>query len=204
MKGKQERISGVILAGGAGKRFGGKAKHNVMVGGKTILSRMLDVMEDIFSEILIVTAKNNTDDFQGYKIIHDEFPGIGPLGGIHASLKHSTEDSVFVFAGDMPLINKKIILQQIELFSKDMPGILVPRYGDYTEPLHSIYNSSVLQIIENFIRNDTNHPVYELFKLADAKYFDLIDSDEIRNSFMNINTPGDVERAERILNRKTI
>jgi molybdopterin-guanine dinucleotide biosynthesis protein A len=200
--GKENRISGVILAGGAGKRFGGKAKYNIIVDGKTILTRMLEVIEDIFDEILIVTANNNKDKFEGYRVIHDEFVNIGPLGGIHASLKQSEADAVFVFAGDMPLLDKKLIKRQLQLFSMARPGILVPRYGNFIEPLHSIYNISILQELEKFISNNTNYPVYEIFKIAGAKYFDLIDTEETRNSFMNINTPEDVEKAVKILTRR--
>jgi molybdopterin-guanine dinucleotide biosynthesis protein A len=203
MKGEDLRISGVILAGGAAKRFGGKSKHNVMVGGRTIMSGMLGVIGDIFHEILIVTAKNNQEEFAGFTTIHDEFTGIGPLGGIHAALKKSDADAIFVFAGDMPLIDKEIILQQIKLYTQSTPGILVPRYGDLTEPLHSIYNISVLQDLESFIRNNTNHPVYEFFNIAGAAYFDLDDTEETRNKFLNINTPADVELAEKILSGRS-
>lgn len=198
MKRADEKISGVILAGGSGRRFGGRTKHNIMVGGKTIISRMLGVMEDIFDEILIVTSASSPDEFEG-RIIHDEFSGIGPLGGIHAAIKQSAGKAVFVFAGDMPLISRDIILQQIELFRTTKPGILVPRYGNLTEPLHSIYNNSILPQLESFITNNKNHPVYELFRSVDAAYFDLDDTDETRNYFLNINTPGDVILAEKIL-----
>jgi molybdopterin-guanine dinucleotide biosynthesis protein A len=199
MKGGKSRISGVILAGGTGKRFGGKAKYNIIVSGKTIISRMLEVLSDIFDEILIVTANNNQDKFEGFRVIHDEFVNIGPLGGVHVSLKQSEADAIFVFAGDMPLLNKEIILKQLELFSRTEPGILVPRYRDYIEPLHSIFNISILPELEKFIKSNTNHPVYELFKIAGANYFDLENTQDTINSFLNINTPEDVFLAEKIL-----
>jgi molybdopterin-guanine dinucleotide biosynthesis protein A len=202
MKGDEVRISGVILAGGAGKRFGGKAKHNVIVGGRTILYGMLEVIGDIFQEIIIVTAKNSREEFPGYTTVHDEYAGIGPLGGIHAALKQTASDAIFVFAGDMPLIDKDIILQQIKVYSMTRPAMLVPKYGELTEPLHSIYNISILRDLEDFIRNNSNHPVYEFFDIAGAAYFNLDDTEETRNKFLNINTPADVERAERILLHK--
>jgi len=44
----------VILAGGAGKRFNGLIKPAIAIDGETIISRMIDVISDIFSEIIIV------------------------------------------------------------------------------------------------------------------------------------------------------
>jgi molybdopterin-guanine dinucleotide biosynthesis protein A len=37
----------------------------------------------------------------------------GPLGGIHSALKASTKESLFVFTGDMPLLDKEMIVRQI-------------------------------------------------------------------------------------------
>jgi molybdopterin-guanine dinucleotide biosynthesis protein A len=48
-------ISGVILAGGSNKRFTGMTKANIVIGGKTIISRIMEIIRDIFDEIIIVT-----------------------------------------------------------------------------------------------------------------------------------------------------
>jgi molybdopterin-guanine dinucleotide biosynthesis protein A len=51
------RISGVILAGGSNKRFGGITKANVVIDGETIISRIISTISDLFDEIIIVTNK---------------------------------------------------------------------------------------------------------------------------------------------------
>jgi molybdopterin-guanine dinucleotide biosynthesis protein A len=115
----KNRISGVILAGGTNKRFGGITKANVVIGGKTIISRMISTISDLFDEIIIVT--NNPIEFKDltqYKIVQDLFLKAGPLGGIHAALNASSEDAIFVFAGDMPFLDKEIISDQINEFNK--------------------------------------------------------------------------------------
>ena len=43
--------------------------------------------------------------------MQDEILGAGPLGGIHAAMKASSNDSIFVFAGDMPFLDKDIIIK---------------------------------------------------------------------------------------------
>ena len=51
------KISGVILAGGSNKRFGGITKANVVIGGECIISRIISTISGLFDEIIIVTNK---------------------------------------------------------------------------------------------------------------------------------------------------
>src|SRR5450759_2128051 len=121
-------ISGVILAGGANKRFNGITKAKIVIDGKTIISRIIDTIGDIFDEIIIVT--NTPEEFKEYtnfKLVSDKFLKIGPLGGIHAALKASSKEAMFVFAGDMPLIDKRVITRQIDFFNSHKCDILIPR-----------------------------------------------------------------------------
>ena len=85
-------ISGVILAGGASKRFDGIIKAKIVIDGKTIISRIIETIGEIFDNIIIVT--NTPDEFKEFKsckIIRDHFLNKGPLGGIHSAMKESAE-----------------------------------------------------------------------------------------------------------------
>jgi len=98
-----KNITGIILAGGANTRFEGITKSNVVIGGRTIIARMIDTLKEIFDDIIIVTNKRGEfSDYNNFKITGDQFLKKGPLGGIHAALKASAGEAVFIFAGDMP------------------------------------------------------------------------------------------------------
>jgi molybdopterin-guanine dinucleotide biosynthesis protein A len=186
-------ISGVILAGGDSKRFGGVFKAGIVIDGKTILSRMLDIMVDIFDEIIIVT--NTPEELKHYsdrKIIRDVFPAIGPLGGIHSAMKVSKKEALFVFAGDMPLINREIIISQIEFFNKNICEILIPRVNTCSEPLHGIYGRSLLPMLEGYIRINNNYAIRKFIKMRDVTFMQFEDSEISRNAFTNINSPSDL------------
>ena len=74
------RISGAILAGGSNKRFGGITKANVVIGGISIISRILSTISDLFDEVIIVTNKpEEFGEFIQYKIVNDQFLKAGPL-----------------------------------------------------------------------------------------------------------------------------
>jgi molybdopterin-guanine dinucleotide biosynthesis protein A len=193
-------ISGVILAGGANKRFNGITKANIDFMGKTLIARIIDAISPIFSEIIIVT--NTPEEFEEYcefKIFSDHFKNAGPLAGIHAALKGSSKEAVFVFAGDMPLIDSQLVSLQIEHFKDAKCDILIPMIKEYIEPLHAIYNSSVLNLLEDYLEGDNDYAVREFVKLAEVEYMILEDTDKNRNSFTNINSPEDLLRVKRVL-----
>jgi molybdopterin-guanine dinucleotide biosynthesis protein A len=192
-------ISGVILAGGSNRRFNGQIKANLVIEGETIIAGIIKKITAFFDEIIIVT--NNPEEFiryQGVKLAGDVFLNSGPLAGIHSGIKNSSNDAVFVFAGDMPFLNIQIISRQINYWKSNPCEILIPRFGDKIEPLHSIYGRSVFEYLEEYLSGSNNHAVREFFRLADVSYFDLEDSEDVRNAFANINYPSDLEAVKKI------
>ncbi|MFA5817834.1 MAG: molybdenum cofactor guanylyltransferase [Bacteroidales bacterium] len=193
-------ISGVILAGGANKRFDGMTKANIVIDGKTIMSRIIDTIKDIFDEIIIVT--NTPEEFKeyiNYKIVSDQILKAGPLGGIHAAIKTSSKEALFVFAGNMPLLDKKVIIRQIEFYNSHKCDILIPRINTYIEPLHAIYNISIIETLEDYLTGDHDYAVRKFYKRQNVRYMQLKGSEEISNAFININSPADIPIAEKIL-----
>ena len=183
-------ISGVILAGGSNKRFKGITKANIVINGKSIISRIIDTINDIFDEIIIVT--NTPEEFQEfaqYKIVEDQHKGRGPLGGIHAALRASENESVFVFAGDMPYLDKGLINSQITYYSKIKCDALVPQVNQYIEPLHGIYNKAVLMVLEDYLSENHDYAVYRFIQRLNVMYLKIEESEEIKRAFTNINNP---------------
>ncbi len=200
---RKQDISAAILAGGAAIRLGGATKSNLIVDGRTVISRIMEAISSIFDEIIIVT--NDPAEFSLYNdkiIVPDIFKGVGPLGGIHAALEASSSAAIFVIAGDMPLISREIIIDQISFFRKSQPEVLIPRIGDYLEPLHSIYKRSILTRIEGYIRNDNDKAVWNFINSTLVEYFEPDDEIEAVNSFRSINSPSDADIIEKIIRNR--
>jgi molybdopterin-guanine dinucleotide biosynthesis protein A len=188
-----DNIAGVILAGGASKRFNGIIKSKIMIEGKTIISRIIETLTNIFNEIIVVT--NTPDEFKEYskyKIIGDHFLNKGPLAGIHSALKESEKEAIFVVAGDMPLLDKEIIVRQIDFYNTNKCDVLIPQIDNYIEPLHGIYKRTLVRNIEDFLNGDNNYAVREFLKNADARYLQIEGSEKSRRAFTNINSPDDI------------
>ena len=90
--------SALILAGGRATRFGGIAKHALVVDGATILERQRAVLGPRVAEVLISGAL----DVPGLRTVHDVVVGVGPLAGIAAGLAAATTEWLLVVACDMP------------------------------------------------------------------------------------------------------
>jgi molybdopterin-guanine dinucleotide biosynthesis protein A len=190
-----DSISGVILAGGAGSRFGVENKTNIVMNGEKIIDRIINTLTLIFDEIIIVTnSPGEIVQPSGIIIGSDHFLNVGPLGGIHAAMKASSKEAVFIFAGDMPYLNKELIMKQIDFFYSDYAEVVLPMIKNYIEPLHGIYRNVLLVRLEEYLSSGKEYAVRNFLKNVDVRYLKLKGSREVLKSFTNINTPGEARR----------
>ncbi len=193
----QNKISAVILAGGANTRFNGKTKANIQISGVRIIARTIKVLHEIFDDIIIVT--NTPEDFKGYNhftIVPDEIKKVGPLGGIHAAMRVAKNNSVFVFASDMPCISGSLIRKHIEFYNKRVCDAAIPRIREDKEPLHSIYNKGIFTDLDKFLRGTNKYSIENFLKNLIVRYNNLEDTEQNRKAFLNINSPQDLSCME--------
>lgn len=114
-----EQVSGIILAGGEGKRVGGVDKGLLEYRGKPLIEH---VIEKIIPQVddIVISANRNTKQYQRYSetVIADETEQyLGPLAGIYAALPHALHDRVLIVACDTPCLPTDII----DKFSRSKP-----------------------------------------------------------------------------------
>lgn len=185
----------MILAGGQAKRYGGINKTGIIIEGKTIIERISDVIAGFFDELILVT-----NDPSGFGSLHnfivtsDIYPGIGPLAGIHSGLKSCSGDAVFIFAGDMPFPNEKLISSMLTTYKQQGCDILLPRAGNRLEPLHGIYSKKILLVLETFIEKGGSRAVRDFIQNVRHCIFEVEDTPANRIAFTNLNSPGDLDK----------
>lgn len=200
MKTKNKDISCAVLAGGKSKRMNGENKALIEIGQHSNLEKIIRLSEKYFLEtILIANSHNRFDDLKNLKVFSDVYKNIGPLGGIHSALVNSSTEFVFLLPCDMPFISERLVLDEIDQFRKQSCDIIVPRIGDFFEPLHSIYSVKVADKLAHHIQNTKDLSVRSFFSSVKVFYWDLENTDEIRRSFININTRKDIDLAIEIL-----
>jgi len=190
-----------VLAGGKGERLG-LNKALLEIGGRTVLDRILECLEEIFPTILLVVQDDNSATFYeshpNLKVVADLLPGKGPLGGIYTALEHSPAPYVFVMACDMPYPNRELVLCLLS----EAPGreAVVPRRGEYIEPLFAVYSRDTREKIRTRLEGN-RLKIHDFLDELDVRY---LEEDEISgcdpdfSSFFNINTPEDLRNAPHV------
>jgi molybdopterin-guanine dinucleotide biosynthesis protein A len=192
------KITGIILAGGKNLRMG-KNKAFLEMSGQRIIDRTKELFADLFDEVLLVT--NSPIDYLdlNLRMVSDLFPGRGALGGIYSGLFHASHSHAFVAACDMPFLQKALIRYLINL----SPGfdIVIPKTKDGWEPLHAVYAQKCLPFMEALLRKG-NLKILDLFPKAKKREVtaeEILPFDPQCVSFLNVNTPEDLARAEDLL-----
>ena len=192
------QITGIILAGGKNLRMG-KNKAFIEVNGQRLIDRTKNLFVELFDQVLLVT--NSPLDYLdlNLRLVADLWPGKGALGGIYTGLFHASHSHAFVAACDMPLLNKALINRLAAL----SPGydIVIPKTEDGFQPLHAVYSQKCLPFMENLLR-ENNLKIIDFFhrvKKREVPTEEILPLDPQLISFLNINTPEDLARAEDLL-----
>lgn len=102
---------GLVLCGGAGRRFGGIDKAWVTVEGEPMVVRALRLLQPLCGTILI-SANRNLEDYAALKpaaVIADQRPAYpGPLAGIEAMAGHCQSDRLLMLPCDLPYLSKAV------------------------------------------------------------------------------------------------
>ncbi len=95
MKNKRTEITAFILSGGKSSRIG-TDKALLSIEGKPLVQRLVELLDSIFSEVVISSNELDLYNFTGKKIVQDIYAGRGPLAGIHSALKYTNTKRNFI------------------------------------------------------------------------------------------------------------
>jgi len=189
-------LAAAIVAGGAATRLGGAAKSQLVVAGRAIAERQLEVLRAAFARVLVVA--NDPAPWASFdiEVVGDAFPGAGPLAGVHAALVATREHAgVVCVAADMPFLAPPL-LALLRDHAPDAAAV-VPRVGGRAEPLLARWARGCLPDIE--ARLAAGHrAVHDVFDALTTAWLDepaLRAVDSKLRSFVNVNTAADLLRA---------
>jgi len=182
-------VAGVIVAGGRASRMGGRDKAFAAVAGEPIAVRTIRLFRGLFPQVLVAT--NRPERFRGLDVetVADQFPGCGPLAGVHAALLASRYPHAFVAACDMPGLDADAIRFLVARIGD--ADAVVPRWRDDVEPLHAVYARRCLAAMERSLRAGR----YALRDFLGQVQVDFVSEAELgavrgaAESLTNVNTP---------------
>lgn len=194
-------MTGVLLAGGKSQRMG-RDKRFLELDGRTLLDRSLSALETVFSDVLLVVAEP-MPQLVGtpHRIVTDLVPNRATLGGLYTGLTAATHPRIFAAACDMPFLAPGVIARLAQL-GQGFDLVLV-QLASGPQPMHAIYSKACLPHIERMLSMQ-NLKVQDLGQ-APGLSVRLVSEEEVREvdaqllSFLNINTPADLEFARKLL-----
>jgi molybdenum cofactor guanylyltransferase len=138
--------TGVLLAGGAARRLGGLPKGLARIDGERIADRVLTALRASTDQVLVVANDPGaTAWFPGERVVADETPALGPLGGIATALATADGAAVLVVAWDMPFVSGEL-LRELRRRGEAGASAVVPVHGTegWAEPLCAWYAPAAL------------------------------------------------------------
>jgi molybdopterin-guanine dinucleotide biosynthesis protein A len=188
---KNYGLTGVILSGGKSARMG-RDKAFIEIDGIPIIQRTYDIFQKIFNEIIIVTSQIELYSAFNAKIVSDLIENYGALGGLYTGLFYSSNPYSFCAACDMPFLKESLI--QFLAHRVNGYDVIVPRTADGLQPLHAFYSKNCLTSIKHLIEMG-KYKIIDFYPMVNTQIIEeseFIHLDVTKESFININTPGEL------------
>ncbi len=188
-------ITGVILAGGQGRRMGSIDKGLKMLRGKPMVQWVLERFSSQVDEVLI-NANQNIDQYQllGHQVVPDEISGYaGPLAGLHRGLSTATHDLIATVPCDSPFLPLDLIARLYAALNEQQADLAVARTGDQPHPVFCLTRKSVLPGLTTFLQSGGRKidAWYAALKVVEVRF------DDEAEAFSNINTVEELRGFER-------
>jgi molybdopterin-guanine dinucleotide biosynthesis protein A len=187
-------ITGVILAGGQGRRMGGVDKGLKILRGRPMVQWVIERLEPQVDELLI-NANQNLEAYGrfGFRVIPDELGGFaGPLAGLQRGLSEARHPLVATAPCDSPFLPHDLLARLHDALSRGNKDLAVAKTGDQPHPVFCLCRKGVLNSLNAFLAAGG--------RKIDAWYAQLevveVSFDDQTKAFSNINTPDELKSFE--------
>ena len=136
------RPSGILLAGGASRRFG-RPKLVEPLDGAPLFHRPLRALLDSCDDVVIVLAPDAPEPplpagSDRVSFVRDQVAHEGPLAGTRVGLDHVRREYAVLVAADMPGVNSQLLSLMAERAAVEHKNAVVLRDGDGERPLPAV------------------------------------------------------------------
>jgi molybdenum cofactor guanylyltransferase len=185
-----------IVAGGDARRFGGTDKSRLVVAGRTIIVRQVEILQRVASELLIVAPDAARFTDLPARVIADRTPGLGVIGAIETALHATSRDQIIVIACDLPFLTSNL-LARLAAMSRGRDGAWI-RSERGVEPLIACYRTAARDRLTHHIAKGWRKPsdLNQILDLAELARPELDEYGDPARLLANLNTPGDYARVQ--------
>lgn len=178
------QISIVILAGGEGRRMGGKDKGLIEYQGKPLIEHVLSRLPAGLGHVM-VSANRNQDTYQLYaEVLEDkEYVLHGPLSGILEAMKHSHSEYLLCLPCDTPYLPHELIPRLFDALQKEQVDVAFAASESRSHYVICLVRCSLQEVLREFLASGQRRVAVWLQQQSHCQV--LFEGDE--QPFMNIN-----------------
>ncbi len=183
-------ITALLLCGGKGARLGGQDKPLLSLGSDKIIDHLLTRLKSQTGEI-IISCSRNVARYEAYevRIVVDESPDEGPLGGLQSAFKAVNTEWALTCPGDIPFLTRDLVTRMS--LDAERQGVAVPFADNKRQNLCLLINRQRRNELVAFYAQG-GRAVKRWLDFASIQSTDL---SELGSSFFNVNTARELEEA---------
>jgi molybdopterin-guanine dinucleotide biosynthesis protein A len=187
-------VTGVVLAGGMGRRMGGVDKGLLELRGRPLAAWVVDRLRPQVDHLLI-NANQNRERYAefGCPVVADEIPDFaGPLAGLHAALSAATTPLVATAPCDSPFLPETLVSRLFSALTAAAADLAVARTFDQPHPVFCLCRREVLPHLTEFLAGGGRKidRWYATLRVVEVAF------DDVADAFENINTREELGRFE--------
>jgi molybdopterin-guanine dinucleotide biosynthesis protein A len=188
-------VTGLILAGGQGRRMGGIDKGLQPFRGRPMV---VWVVERLAPQVgaLLINCNQNLDAYArlGHAVVPDRIGGFaGPLAGLHTGLSEARTPLVATAPCDSPFLPPDLVSRLRAALEAQQAQLAVARTGAQPHPVFSLCSRDLLDHLSQYLASGG--------RKIDAWYASLrvveVAFDDEAEAFANINTQEELESLAR-------
>lgn len=187
-------ITGLVLAGGQGRRMGNVDKGLQLLRGRPMIEWVIERLRPQVTDI-VINANQHLAEYEtfGFPIVPDRIGGFaGPLAGLHAGLSVASQPLVVTVPCDSPFLPLDLVDRLARAREARDADLAVAKTFDQAHPVFALVRAGVLPHLTAFLESGG--------RKIDAWYATLaiveVPFDDEASAFSNINTRGELEAFE--------
>jgi molybdopterin-guanine dinucleotide biosynthesis protein A len=187
-------VSGVVLAGGQGRRMGSVDKGLVLLHGRPMVQHALERFAPQVDDVLI-NANQHIEQYAafGFPVVADAIGGfVGPLAGLHVGLTRAAQALVATVPCDSPFLPADLVARLLGALRSANAELAVARTFDQPHPVFALVQRSVLPHLTDFLEGGGRKidAWYATLKTVEVAFDDEADA------FRNINTVDELKQID--------
>jgi molybdenum cofactor guanylyltransferase len=210
--GMEPDAAGFVLAGGQSSRMGSD-KALIQLAGKPLIEHALAILCQGGLAAAIAGARSSLGSFA--PVVEDPAPGLGPLSGVCAAMTSTSARYAVFVPVDLPLLPASLLAFLLQRARIEGSAVTLSSVSGFAQTFPAVIDRAILPGLQGGLEAGRAgcFQAFQAAAAAPAQKVTVVPVEFLAQSghtshpqglpvslwFLNLNTPADLERAERLL-----